>query len=153
MTKKIKDVNKSLVVNPLEGYLGYQLRRLSAASMASLTNSLEEFEIRPSEATVILFIDENPGVRQSLIGKHLGIRRANMAPLIAKLETKGFCQRNPIDGRSSGIKLTQLGKKHSQQIKQKILDNEELYFGKLDSKLLEEFLIILRAINMDKNSL
>ena len=149
MPKIIQQQQKIESNNPLEPYLGYHLRRISAASMASLAASLAELDIRPSEATVILYVEASPSVRQSLIGKQLGIRRANMAPLIAKLEEKALCQKIPLDGRSSGIKLTQAGKSCAKKIKQKIIANEELCFAQLDKAVRNKLLQQLRSINID----
>jgi DNA-binding MarR family transcriptional regulator len=136
-------------VNPLEPYLGYHLRRISAASMASLALSLNELKIRPSEATVILFVQTTPGVRQSLIGKHLGIRRANMAPLIGGLESKGLCRKQALDGRSSGIQLTKAGISYAAKIKLKIKANEERCFGQLADQDRKALMEIVSAINLE----
>ncbi len=140
-------------VNPLEPYLGYHLRRISAASMASLTLLLNELDIRPSEATVILFVQATPGVRQSLIGKHLGIRRANMAPLIAGLESKSLCRKEALDGRSSGIQLTKAGVKCAAKIEVKIRENEERCFGQLTVRDRKALMKIISTINLELISL
>jgi len=149
MAKKSQKIQNLEPVNPLEPYLGYHLRRISAASMTSLAISLSELDIRPSEATVILFVKANPGVRQSLIGKHLGIRRANMAPLIAVLKEKGLCEKIPLDGRSSGIKLTKAGIKYADRIKIKIQENEERCFAQMDNKVRSEILQLLSSLNLE----
>ena len=140
-------------VNPLKPYLGYHLRRISAASMASLSLSLSVLGIRPSEATVVLFVEAAPGVRQSLIGKYLGIRRANMAPLIAGLESKGLCRKKALDGRSSGIQLTPSGIRCAEIIKQKIQENEQRSFGQLSAKEYKVLLKLVSSINLDMISL
>ncbi|PCJ39816.1 MAG: MarR family transcriptional regulator [SAR86 cluster bacterium] len=149
MTNKPKQNLKLAPVNPLEPYLGYHLRRVSAASMASFALSLVDLDIRPSDATVILFVQATPGVRQSLIGKHLGIRSANMAPLIAVLEEKGLCQKIPLDGRSSGIELTKSGIKCAAKIKIKISENEERCFAQIDDDVREQLLKTLSSLNID----
>lgn len=149
MPKTAKEKKSQYLINPLEPYLGYHLRRISAASMASLGVSLTDLDIRPSEATVILFVQENSGVRQSLIGKHLGIRRANMAPLIAGLEAKGLCRKEALDGRSSGIKLTRAGVNCAGKIKQKIQENEDRSFGQLNAKEYKVLLNLISIINLD----
>lgn len=147
-------VNKSIpdqylqAINPLEPYLGYHLRRISAASMASLAISLNELGIRPSESTVILFVKVNPEVRQSLIGKCLGIRRANMAPLIAGLESKGLCRKKALDGRSSGIQLTKAGISCATKIELKIKENEERCFGQLNEQERKALMKIINNLNL-----
>jgi DNA-binding MarR family transcriptional regulator len=140
-------------INPLEPYLGYHLRRISAASMASLAISLNELDIRPSESTVILFVKANSGVRQSLIGKYLGIRRANMAPLIAGLESKGLCRKKALDGRSSGIQLTKAGINCATKIELKIKENEERCFGQLNEQERKALMKIVNSLNLELISL
>lgn len=147
MKKKVTQDLKS--INPLEPFLGYHLRRISAASMASLAASLSDLDIRPSEATVILFVQANPGVRQSLIGKQLGIRRANMAPLIARLAGKNLCRKVPLDGRSSGIELTKDGLKCAKLINKKIVENEERCFAQMDEKVRKNVLRVLSSLDIE----
>ena len=92
--------------DPLQDLPGYLLRRASAASLADLNLRLEPTGLRHTDAALLVLIDANPGITQSLLGKALDIQRANMAPMIARLDTKGFVSREPVDGRSEGLYLT-----------------------------------------------
>lgn len=74
--------------------------------LGDLTRRLEPVALTPVEASVILLIGGNQGLTQSAIGRALGIQRANMAPLVARLETRGLLARNPADGRSHTLSLT-----------------------------------------------
>jgi DNA-binding MarR family transcriptional regulator len=98
-----------MTVDPLRRYPGYAIRRVSAWTMAGLAARLEEFELRPSEASVLVVIGENAGITQRELGKMLGIVSANMAPLIARLEARDLVARKPVDGRSFGLSLTRAG--------------------------------------------
>lgn len=91
------------LTNPLDDLLGYQIRRVSSALMADLARGLGELGLTPSEASVLLLIDANPGTTQSEVGRVLAIQRANMAPLIARLDTRGLVRRERVDGRSYGL--------------------------------------------------
>lgn len=95
--------------DPLSELPGYRLRRASAAMLADLTRRLEPVGLTPVEASVILLIGSNQGLTQSAIGRALGIQRANMAPLVARLEARGLLARNPADGRSHTLSLTSAG--------------------------------------------
>ena len=55
--------------DPLEGLLGYQLRRASHAMLDDLATVLNEFSIRPTTASVVLLVAANPGITQSRIGQ------------------------------------------------------------------------------------
>ena len=95
--------------NPLDGLIGYQLRRASASQMGSLGGKLAAIGLTPTEASLLLLIDANPGVTQSELGRVLGIQRANMAPLVALLDRKGLVGRQRVDGRSHGLAVTPSG--------------------------------------------
>ncbi len=91
--------------NPLEQLLGYQLRRASQAMMADLGAELAELELRVTEMSVLLVIDENPDITQSEIGRVLAIQRANMVPLTTQLERRGLIRRGATIGRAQALRL------------------------------------------------
>lgn len=88
---------------------GYSLRRASNAMTAVLVERLAVHELRLVEATVMLLIAENPGITASAIGRVLDIQRANMVPLLKRIEDAGLIERAPIDGKSQGLSLTAAG--------------------------------------------
>lgn len=88
---------------------GYVLRRASAAMMANLTARLAPLGVRPTEATVLMLIDDHPGITQSSIGRTLQIKRANMTPLAARLAEQGLIEGRRVDGRSTGLYLSAAG--------------------------------------------
>lgn len=89
--------------------LGYMLRRASAVMMAGLGAALADMALRPVEGTILILVGENPGCIQSDIGRMLGIKRANMAPLVAGLAARGLLSKTPVDGRSLALALTAEG--------------------------------------------
>lgn len=101
--------------DPLKNLVGYWLRRASSLEMANISNQLAQLDLRPTEASVIVIIQANPGIRQSDIGRMLDIRSANMTPLIARLDSRGLIQRKRKDGRSHGLRLTEDGAQLAEQ--------------------------------------
>ena len=97
------------IINPLEERLGYQLRRASTVMQADLTKALSGLSLRPHEASALLLIEKNPGITQSEIGRSLGIKRANMAPIAAMLSNRHLVERSRFDGRSQGLRLSPEG--------------------------------------------
>jgi DNA-binding MarR family transcriptional regulator len=101
--------------DPLNQLPGYALRRASVAVMGELTERLQPFGLRFTESTVLMLIAANPGIRQSDLVRLLDIQRANMTPLVARLEERGLVERTPVDGRSWGLALSPEGVKlHAQ---------------------------------------
>ena len=99
--------------DPLPSFPGYALRRAANATAAELAGRLAELELRQSDASVLILIGENPGVTASAIGRSLDIQRANMVPLLKRLEDAGLIDRVPIDGKSRGLELTQAGRERT----------------------------------------
>ncbi|MES2158019.1 MAG: MarR family winged helix-turn-helix transcriptional regulator [Pseudomonadota bacterium] len=95
--------------DPISPRLGYLLRRASSAMMGDLGAELAQVALRPVEATILILVGANPDCIQSDVGRMLGIKRANMVPLIAGLVAKGFLTKSPVDGRSLALSLTDAG--------------------------------------------
>lgn len=126
-----------MVTDPLKGLPGYALRRVSAAFMARLAARLAALDLRPAEATVLLVIGANPGVTQSDVGRLLDIVSANMTPLTARLVNRDLIAREPVDGRSQGLTLSDSGRRLMQKAR-KIMEE-------LESELLQRIPAAQRA--------
>jgi DNA-binding MarR family transcriptional regulator len=114
--------------DPLDGLLGYQLRRASHAMLDDLASVLDDFSIRPTAVSVILLVASNPGISQSRLGQILAIKRANMAPMAAKLTEQGLLTRSRVDGRSHGLHLTAEGKTVVVKIRKRVANHEERFW-------------------------
>lgn len=135
------------LAEPLEDFPGYQLRRVSAASMAQLAAALAQQHLSPTAATTLLMIDANPGETQARIARALAIQRANMAPLVARLENAGLVKRTICDGRSYGLACTARGRTAAETVKKIMAEHEASVFGALSQKdqaKLMELLLKLR---------
>lgn len=108
--------DSATVDNPLDGLLGYQLRRASGAMLADLAHVLDGPGLTPTEASVLLLIAHNPGITQSEIGRILAIQRANMAPIAAMLTENGLLSRTQADGRSQGLELREAGRALAERV-------------------------------------
>lgn len=95
--------------DPLPQFPGYALRRAANATAAELSARLAEMGLRQADASVLILLGENPGVTSSALGRALDIQRANMVPLLKRLEDAGLIGRAAIDGKSRGLNLTAQG--------------------------------------------
>lgn len=126
--------------NPIEQYPGYLLRVVSQKYMGRLAEKLNVLELRVSEATVLRLIEKNRGIRQSQIGNQLNIARANMAPLVRKLEERGFVRKDPIDGRSYGLSLTNKGVAITNDVKAIMSAHEKGIENTIPESIRKQFL-------------
>ncbi len=92
--------------DPLSHYPGYSLRRAANATAAELAARLSDIGLKQVDASLLLLIGANPDVTASALGRELDIQRANMVPLLKRLEDGGLIDRNPLDGKSQGLVLT-----------------------------------------------
>ncbi|QZH75006.1 MAG: MarR family transcriptional regulator [Erythrobacter sp.] len=95
--------------DPLSIYPGYSLRRAANATGAELAARLAALDLRQSEASVLLILAAHPEITASALGRKLDIQRANMVPLLKRLESAGLLEKHAIDGKSQGLALTPAG--------------------------------------------
>ncbi len=144
--KKPRNNAVAPLVDPLSARLGYVLRRVSVLMMADLGTRLEPTGLRPAEVTILLLIGANAGCQQGEVGEMLGIKRANMVPLISGLVEKGLVDRARADGRSHALSLTAKGRASAAMINKLLDRHEAVFLSKLDRKALAGLLTALEAL-------
>lgn len=123
--------SQATTINTLEDHLGYQLRRASSYLMGVLAQRLAQIDLTPSDASIIILISGNERITQSEIGRVLGIKRANMAPLTASLERRGLIDREAIGGKAIGLTVTPSGRQAADEAEQVMLEHDREFFGAL----------------------
>ncbi len=130
----------------LQSYPGYALRRAANAMIGDLAKRLEAHGIRVVDATALLLIADNPGTTSSAIGRSLDIQRANMVPLLKRLEDADLIQRKPIDGKSLGLFLTAHGEERLAEIRATIDAFEAELIARVPAKHRDHLLPALNAL-------
>ncbi len=99
-------------LTPLNGYVGYALRRTQSVIFADFNHTLRGLNLRPGQFAVLVLIDQNPGASQSSVSAALGIQKANFVATIADLEARGLVKRrkSDLDGRTYSLGLTARGR-------------------------------------------
>lgn len=104
---------------------------------------LKDYDISGGEQPILMYLAGNPNINQDAIAKHYMIDKGAVAKTLAKLEEKGFVQReiNPDNQREKFISLTEKGQESISRLSE-FLDtwNELLFKGICDEdvKLFEE---------------
>jgi len=135
-----------MMTDPLIHLPGYVLRRASIATMKRLNDHLSALDLRATEASLILLIGSRGGLTQSEAGRILGIKRANMAPLTAKLETRGLLARRQISGRSQELSLTPSGEQLLVDVRALIAQHEAETMARVPQELRAFVMPILLAL-------
>jgi DNA-binding MarR family transcriptional regulator len=132
--------------DPLNILPGYLLRRISNALHEDFSAQLSHIGLRPSDASALFLIEANPKITPSALGQILGIKRANMVPIIARLEKQGLTQRVAIDGRSYGLSFTTQGQEAYRKVKRTIKQHEDNILDRVPEKSRTHFVKALEAL-------
>ncbi len=132
--------------DPLTRYPGYALRRAANATAADLAARLALLGLKQVDATILLLVDANPDVTASAIGRQLDIQRANMVPLLKRLEDAGLIARNPLDGKSQGLVLTDAGRATMEQARGVIEAFEASLLARIPAQHRDHLLPALDAL-------
>ncbi|MEY4720871.1 MAG: hypothetical protein RIQ46_596 [Pseudomonadota bacterium] len=135
-----------MIDDPLAHLPGYALRRAANAMMAELGRRLETAGLRVSEATVLLLLGERRDLTASRIGAALDIQRANMVPLLARMEKAGLVERVAIDRKSSAIVLTPLGEERLARARDITARFEQDLLGRVPALHRDHLLPALNAL-------
>lgn len=132
--------------DPLPQYPGYALRRAANATAAQLSARLGEVGLKQVDASVLLLVQNNPAITASALGRQLDIQRANMVPLLKRLEDAGWIDRTPIDGKSQGLTLTASGMALTAQAQAIIEAFEDSLLARVPAEHREHLLPALDAL-------
>lgn len=100
-----------LDLGALGHHTGYLLRR---AQLVVFNDLIAAFgDVRLAEYSVLMVLDNNPGVSHGDVAGALGIKRTNFVGLFNRLEKRGLVERRavPTDGRANALFLTPGGRK------------------------------------------
>ncbi len=101
-----KGPNGEVDLGKLDGALGFLLRLAQLKTQARFFEESGNGQFKPGEFTVLWVILHNPGIRQSVLGQQLMIKRAHMTKLLRSLEDRGLViRRIPEDDRRA-VELT-----------------------------------------------
>jgi DNA-binding MarR family transcriptional regulator len=138
--------NSNRMDDPLLRYPGYALRRAANATAAELSARLSALDLRQSDASMLMLVASNPGATSSALGRALGIERANMVPLLKRLEEAGLIEREAIDGKSQGLRLTAEGQRRLTDARKVIEGYEDELLARVPPEHRAHLLPALNAI-------
>lgn len=134
-----------------EQFVGFRMR-IVQLQFFQLFYQVPEFKgLNPTDVTVLLAIDANPGVRPGQLTEALMIKRSNLSKLIVNIEDAGLITRHnsSSDKRTFGLHLTSKGQtlakklaaamlKHDHDAASGLSENERLITLGLLGKLSDD---------------
>ena len=114
-----KKSGAAIDVSSMDKVIGYRLRRAQHYVFQQFGESFAQYDLRPSEYSTLVLVEDNPGRRQNEIADALGIKKANFVALIRGLVERGYIElaQPPSDRRAHALHLTEAGRQLTKQIR------------------------------------
>ena len=93
-------------MGPLADSLGFLLRLAQLRAFEEFFSDNGPGGLKPGEFSVLWVIARNPGIRQSVLGQRLMIKRAHMTKLVRGMEDQGLVSRCIPDADRRAVELT-----------------------------------------------
>ncbi|BCG95711.1 MarR family winged helix-turn-helix transcriptional regulator [Mesorhizobium sp. 131-2-1] len=146
------ETSNDLDEDALDAQIGYNLRRASALALNDFAVEMAEASLRPVTYAMLALIDERPGIRAAELCRLLGMKSANMAPLLAELEERGLIERDDHaeDRRVQELSLTEAARDAMPAWRRQVRRHEDRFLHRLTSKERATLLRLLRLIWVDE---
>lgn len=115
------------LVNPMDQFVGYKIRRLKHAIISELNDILRIFELRIMDFAILCIVDTNPGLYQNGIARLLGAEPPAVVLALDRLEQAGYLVRrlSDSDRRLRTLHLTPSGKQLHKKVLAKVEQQEQ----------------------------
>ncbi len=92
--------------------VGYNCRRAYVQIHKTFLERMAGYQLRPVEFSVLAVLRANPLLTQKQLSRALNVSPPNLAVLLDRLQARGLLtrERNPLDGRSQVLSLTDGGR-------------------------------------------
>ena len=115
-TSPAADADKpaELALGPLAGVVGYHIAQASVTSYAAFDRHIgKPFALRKEEFSLLMLLHVNGALSPKRLATTLTLTAPNLTLLLDRLQQRGLLrrERNPADGRSQHIVLTEKGQR------------------------------------------
>jgi DNA-binding MarR family transcriptional regulator len=116
----------SNLVNPMDRFVGYKIRRIKHAIISELNGILSGFDLRIMDFAVLSIIETNPGIFQNEITRLVGAEPPALVLSLDRLEKANYLLRqlSPTDRRLRTLHLTPEGKKLIKKVTARVEQQE-----------------------------
>lgn len=127
---------------------GFLIRRLHQIYSALFAEESSGLDITPPQYSVLSVIAVQPGLDQSAIAEEIGVDRATLASVVARLEAAGFVRRtiSKTDRRQKLLSLTPRGRTILARMQEPVQRAQERILEPLQPKDREQFLRLLNRL-------
>lgn len=130
---------------PLDGLVGYAIRRAQLVIYDDFMQALAPWDLSPQRYSALTIIARNPGLKQTDLGRIIGIARSGVVTVTNALEALGYVERadSAQDKRAFALRLTRRGAQALNRIEQAVHQHDERISARLTA---EEKTALLRLL-------
>ncbi|MDE8344855.1 MAG: MarR family transcriptional regulator [Acidocella sp.] len=124
---------------------GFLIRRLHQIHLALFAEECAAFNITPVQYNILAVVARQPGLDQSHIGEEVGVDRATIANVVARLEAAKLLKRNVgrTDRRQKLLSITARGRALLSKLDEPVTHAHERTVAGLAPKQRDQFIRLL----------
>lgn len=129
--------------------IDYALRATWQAVARMYNEEAGKYDTTMATGFTLLSIDREKGTPSTSLGPKMGMEATSLSRILKNMEAKGLIERkrNPQDGRSVLICLTDLGREKRELSKAVVLRFNEVIKDSISEEKLRDFFEVIEAIN------
>lgn len=141
---------RPLSVGLLPNLLGYNVRRAHMALWRDFNRTVGDGIVKPGVFSLMMLVDENPGVAQIEIATQLAIDKATVVGLIRRLLRQTWIEtrQSSVDRRRQELFLTTAGRHELEVLRREMLEHEARFTNLFTRQELALFFEYLRRIQI-----
>ncbi|HQT62888.1 MAG: MarR family transcriptional regulator [Acidocella sp. 20-57-95] len=133
---------------------GFLIRRMHQIHLALFAEECAAFDITPVQYSIMTVADSQPGLDQAQLAYEVGVDRATLANVVARLETKGLLRRRPSVS-DKRVKLVSLSSRGAALLEKMLLPVQRAHdrtIAALPPKDRETFMaLLMRLVNAEND--
>lgn len=140
----VGEINFGLLPN----LIGYHLRRTQSAVFRHFMQTVGDHDITPGHFGILVLIDANPGLSQSMLAAALNVDRSSIVPAIDHLEGRNLVvrEKKPGDRRTYELRLTKEGERIFAMLTKAVYEHEETVAKNLTPEERNQLITLLKKI-------
>lgn len=132
-----------------EETIDFHIKRTWQSIAKMYNEEAAKYEATMATGYVLLNIDLDKGTPSTSLGPKMGMEATSLSRILKSMEERGLIKRrrNPRDGRSVLITLTEFGREKRQDAKRAVVQFNEAVTAEIPAEKLQVFFEVINSIN------
>lgn len=132
-----------------EDTVDFHIKRTWQSIAKMYNEEAAKYEATMATGYVLLSIDIEKGTPSTALGPKMGMEATSLSRILKSMEERGLIERkrNPIDGRSVLVHLTDFGKEKRLDAREAVVGFNNAIFTELPEQKMEIFFEVINKIN------